>query len=333
MTAFAVRSSMIRELVVPTAAAGKRLDIFLSTQWPETSRSQIQRLVRSGKVLVDGKPAEHAQRLRGGEQISIEFPEPERPSLAPEAIPLEIVYEDDYLVVVNKPPGLVVHPGAGRKSGTLVNALLAHGRLSKIGEPLRPGIVHRLDKDTSGLMVVAKEDAAHLALARMIGARQVQRRYLALIWGEPRQSRFAIEDPIGRKPSDRKQMAVIAAPGKGAREAHTEIAVLEKFGEISLVEATLATGRTHQVRVHLSYVGHPVVGDPTYGRRLARAEATLLDYETQRLIEILPGQALHAYRLAFAHPINGETLEFRTDPPERFARLLHNLRLRARRGS
>ncbi|NIM06247.1 MAG: RluA family pseudouridine synthase [Armatimonadetes bacterium] len=318
--------------MVPEDAAGERLDVFLSGRLPDISRSQIQRLLRSGHILVDGETRSPAHHLKSGEQISIEMPPPEPTTLAPEQIPLDIVHEDDYIIVVNKPPGLVVHPGAGRKSGTLVNALLAHsGRLSSIGGPSRPGIVHRLDKDTSGLMVVAKDDDAHFALTRMVEARQIERNYLALIWGQPRQSRFAIEAPIGRKPSDRKQMAVVTTPGKTARHAHTEIEVLERFGEISLIQATLATGRTHQVRVHLSYAGHPVVGDPTYGRRLARSEARLLDAESLELIDALPGQALHAHRLAFKHPINEKPLEFTSEPPERFARLLHHLRLRARR--
>jgi 23S rRNA pseudouridine1911/1915/1917 synthase len=323
---------MSRELLVPEAAAGKRLDVFISEELLDTSRSQIQRLVRSGHILVDGKTRASGHRLRGDERISVDIPPPRPAGIEAEPIPLEIIYEDDSIVVVNKPPGLVVHPGAGRASGTLVNALLAHcGRLSSIGGSTRPGIVHRLDKDTSGLLVAAKQEAAHLALTRMIESREMQRRYLALIWGEPRQGRFTIQAPIGRKPSDRKQMAVVTAPGKTAREAHTEIAVLEKFGEISLVEATLATGRTHQVRVHLSYVGHPLVGDPIYGRKLARAESRLLDHETLRLIDALPGQALHAYRLSFKHPIEEKAMEFEADLPEHFSRLLTNLRLRKRR--
>jgi len=233
-------------------------------------------------------------------------------------------------LVLNKPPGLVVHPGAGRKDGTLVNALLAHtGRLAHLGDPFRPGIVHRLDKDTSGLMVVAKTDPAYTALTAMIQARQVTRHYLALVWGAPRQDKFAIEAPIGRKLSDRKQMAVITAPGRTARTAHTDIQVLEKSGEITLLEAALSTGRTHQVRVHLSYLGHPVVGDPTYGSRLARGETARLDLITRQLVEALPGQALHAYLLAFAHPMTGQKLTFRTEPPEAFGNLLAHLRAQA----
>lgn len=319
-----------RDTTVPESAAGKRLDLFLSGLWPELSRNRLQHLIDQGLVLVDGKAKAPSFRLRGGEKITVEIPEPPSPTLAAETIPLEILFEDPFVVVVNKPPGLVVHPGAGRSSGTLVNALLAHaGRLSSIGLPFRPGIVHRLDKDTSGLIVVAKDDQAHLNLVRMIEAREMKRQYLALVWGEPRKARFSIQAPIGRKPTDRKQMAVIATPGKSARAAQTEVAVLEKFGEISLIEATLGTGRTHQVRVHLAYVGYPVVGDPTYGRRLARAEARLLEETTRRLIEALPGQALHAYRLAFTHPITGIPMEFRVEPPQEFAGLLHQLRLRA----
>jgi 23S rRNA pseudouridine1911/1915/1917 synthase len=267
--------------------------------------------------------------LKGGEHISLELPVAESTALLPATIPLDIVYEDDYIIVLNKPPGLVVHPGAGHTNDTLVNALLAHTeQLSHIGDPNRPGIVHRLDKDTSGLLIIAKDDKAHLALNELMKERKIHRHYLALVWGEPRQAHFSVNASIGRKPSDRKQMAVVSDPTRQSREAQTEIEVRERFGEISLVEASLSTGRTHQVRVHLSYAGHPVVGDPVYGLRLARAEANRLDNFTRQLIEALPGQALHAYKLAFPHPINGEALEFQTEPPEAFGRLLEHLRLR-----
>ena len=316
------------ELTAPSSAAGKRLDVFISTHFPETSRSRIQHLIDESQITVDGRARPAGFKLRGGELISVTFPEPPPTTLVAQTIPLEIVFEDDYLIVLNKQPGLVVHPGAGRADQTLVNALLAHaGKLSSIGAPSRPGIVHRLDKDTSGLMMVAKEDTAHLALTRMIEARQVERRYLALVWGVPRQHHFSIQAPIGRKPSDRKQMAVITS-GHAARQAQTDITLQESFGEVSLLEAKLATGRTHQVRVHLAFLGHPIVGDPTYGRRAARAEAATLDHNTRSLIDDLPGQALHAYRLAFTHPITGVPLQFQVDPPERFARLLAHLRFR-----
>ncbi len=325
----AVNISQMHELVVPPTSAGRRLDLFLTSAFPHTSRNQIQHWIHSGLVLVNGKTAPPGHHLRGEEHITLELPAPESTALAPEHIPLQIVYEDDHIIVINKPPGLVVHPGAGRKSGTLVNALLAHtDRLSTLGGPLRPGIVHRLDKDTSGLLVVAKDDPAHLSFTRILQAREVHRHYLALVWGEPRREHFSIQAAIGRKPSERKQMAVSTAPGRHAREAQTEIEVLEKFGEISLVEARLATGRTHQVRVHLSFVGHPLVGDRTYGLRLARGSSVLLDQHTRILVDALPGQALHSWRLAFPHPISGEPLEFRADPPEHFARLLSHLRER-----
>jgi 23S rRNA pseudouridine1911/1915/1917 synthase len=321
---------VIQEFRATTEAAGKRLDVFLCQELAGISRNQIQHLIDSGRVKVDGKSAPAGRKLKGGENIEVDIPPAEPHILAPEIIPLAIIFEDEYLLVLNKPPGLVVPPGAGRKDGTLVNALLAHtDHLAHLGDPFRPGIVHRLDKDTSGLMMVAKTDPAYTALAAMIQARQVSRRYLALVWGTPRQDKFTIEAPIGRKPSDRKQMAVITAPGRTARAARTEIQVLEKFGEITLLEAALSTGRTHQVRVHLSYFGHPVVGDPTYGSRLARGETARLDLITGQLVEALPGQALHAYLLAFAHPITGQELTFRAEPPEAFRCLLEHLRQQA----
>jgi len=320
---------MTHEIMVPSSAAGKRLDIFLAEALKGISRSHAQRLIESGNVLVEGKAMAAGHHLKGGEHISIELPVAESTALLPATIPLDIVYEDAYIIVLNKPPGLVVHPGAGHTNDTLVNALLAHTEhLSHIGDANRPGIVHRLDKDTSGLLIIAKEDNAHLALNNLMQERKIHRHYLALVWGEPREAHFSISANIGRKPSDRKQMAVISDPARASREAQTEIQVREKFGEISLVEASLSTGRTHQVRVHLSYAGHPVVGDPVYGLRLARAEANRLDNFTRQLIEALPGQALHAYKLAFPHPISGEPLEFQTEPPEAFGRLLEHLRLR-----
>jgi 23S rRNA pseudouridine1911/1915/1917 synthase len=321
---------VIQVFHAPTEAAGKRLDVFLCQELTGVSRNQIQHLIDSGRVSVNGKSAPAGRKLKGGENISVDIPPAEPHVLAPEVIPLAIVYEDEHLLVLNKPPGLVVHPGAGRKDGTLVNALLAHtGNLAHLGDPFRPGIVHRLDKDTSGLMVVAKTDPAYAALAAMIQARQVSRHYLALVWGAPRQDKFTVDAPIGRKPSDRKQMAVITAPGRTARAARTDIQVLEKFGEITLLEAALSTGRTHQVRVHLSYLGHPVVGDPTYGSRLARGETARLDFITRQLVEALPGQALHAYLLAFIHPMTGQELTFRAEPPEAFSNLLGQLRCQA----
>jgi 23S rRNA pseudouridine1911/1915/1917 synthase len=321
---------VIREFPAPVEAAGKRLDVFLCRELAGISRNQVQHLIDSGRVKVNGKSAPAGRKLKGGEEIAVDIPPVEPHVLTPEALPLAIVYEDEDLLVLNKPPGLVVHPGAGRKDGTLVNALLAHTRhLAHLGDPFRPGIVHRLDKDTSGLMVVAKTDPSYAALATMIQARRVSRRYLALVWGTPPRDKFTIEAPIGRKPSDRKQMAVVTAPGHIARAARTDIQVLEKYGEITLLEAALSTGRTHQVRVHLSYLGHPVVGDPTYGSRLARGETARLDLIGRQLVEALPGQALHAYLLAFPHPGTGQELTFRAEPPEAFTNLLDHLRVRA----
>jgi 23S rRNA pseudouridine1911/1915/1917 synthase len=314
------------KLIVPTRAAGKRLDIYLCEALSNQTRNHMQHLIDAGAVLVDNRLRPAGHKLRGGESITVDLPDETPQTLSAESIPLEIVYEDAYLLVINKPTGLVVHPGAGHHSGTLVNALLARNiPLSNLGDPQRPGIVHRLDKETSGLLLIAKDNATHTALAKMLQERRISRRYLALVWGEPREASFSVEATIGRKPSDRKQMAVVAA----GRQAHTDFEVKERLGEFTLLEASLATGRTHQVRVHLAYLGLPVVGDPTYGRRVARHEAARLDQFTRILVDALPGQALHAWRLTLPHPSEDRLLDFKTDPPAAFAQLLAHLRFRS----
>ncbi|MDI3281180.1 MAG: RluA family pseudouridine synthase [Bacillota bacterium] len=292
-------------------AAGSRLDVFLAAHHLVPSRSAAQRLIEGGRVLVDGAAVRKpSYRLRPGERVEVRLPPPAPVEVVPEEIPLDILYEDEDLVVVNKPRGMPVHPGAGRSSGTLVNALLAHCRdLSGVGGALRPGIVHRLDKDTTGLLVVAKHDAAHLHLARQIKERRVTRIYLALVHGRLPAAEGKIEAPIGRHPVARKKMAVVARRG---RAALTYYRVLEEWARFSLLEVKLGTGRTHQIRVHLAYLGHPVAGDPTYGRR--RAELGL------------EGQALHAAVLGFCHPRTGEYVEFSAPPPEDFQRALALLR-------
>ncbi|MGD0152638.1 MAG: RluA family pseudouridine synthase [Thermacetogeniaceae bacterium] len=293
--------------------AGQRLDQFLAGQPPFLSRSQVQRLMEKGLVLINTCPGRSSCRLRAGDLIVMTVPPPEEVTLQPEAIPLEILYEDEDLLVVNKPAGLVVHPAVGHHRGTLVNALLDHcSDLSGIGGYLRPGIVHRLDKDTSGLLLVSKSDFAHQGLSAQLKARQIKRTYLALVHGEVRPERGLIDAPLGRDPRDRKRIAVIT----GGREARTHYRVRERFPGYTLLDVDLETGRTHQIRVHLAYAGYPVAGDPVYGTRHTRADNPLN----------LPGQALHARRIAFTHPRTAQLLAFEAPPPPAFSEALNLLR-------
>ena len=270
-------------------------------------------MIDSGGVTIDGAPVKPAARLRAGSRITVEAVASPPDDLVPEAIPLEIVYEDAHLLVLNKPPGLSVHPGAGRPRGTLANALIARlPALRGVGAVLRPGIVHRLDRDTSGLLVVAKTPETLAALQQAVAAREVARAYLALVCGSVRTDEGTIDAPIGRHPRRRTKMAVVA----GGRAAITHYRVVERLGHATLVEARLVTGRTHQIRVHFSVLGHPVVGDPVYGRR-CRLPSTVTPAR----------QMLHAYRLAFRHPATGRQLEFETALPEDFAGVLAQLRV------
>ncbi|GBD29171.1 Ribosomal large subunit pseudouridine synthase D [bacterium HR32] len=295
-------------ITVDAQRAGQRLDRYLAAELAGLSRSHVKRLVLEGRVKVGGRPARPSHEVRPGEVVEVELPPPAPPPQpVPEAIPLTVVYEDGDVAVVDKPAGIAVHPGAGRTRGTLVNALLATvGTLSRL-DPLRPGIVHRLDKDTSGLMVVAKTDEAHAALADQIRRRAVQRWYLALVRGQPAWNQRRVEAPIGRHPVHRRRMVV----RPGGREATTDFAVRERLGAYTLVEAKLHTGRTHQIRVHARYLGHPVAGDPVYGRRGELG---------------LSRQFLHAWRLAFTHPRTGAPLEFRSPLPEDLREVLDALR-------
>jgi 23S rRNA pseudouridine1911/1915/1917 synthase len=327
-------------LVVEPAAAGERLDLFVARHVPGLSRAQAQRLIRAGEILVDGQPAKPRLVVRAGQEIAIHVPPPQPTGIIPQALPLDIRYEDPDLIVVNKPAGMVVHPGAGRRQDTLVNALLAHCRdLSGIGGELRPGIVHRLDKDTSGLIVAAKNDFAHASLAAQLKSRTAGRRYLALVWGRPKwvgagkdAAPALIRTLFGRHPKHRVMMAVLdpSRAGKpGVREAITEVCVREYLGPMTVVEARLRTGRTHQIRAHMAHIGLPVVGDPVYGGRRVRAgkdAAPLLSAEARRLIAALPGQALHAYYLAFDHPRTGQRMEFSADLPPYMQALIAHLR-------
>lgn len=301
------------EYHLTVAANGVRLDQFVAAQ-TELSRSAVQQLCESGAVTVDGAAAAKNRKLRAGESITVVRPEPEPLSARPENIPVDIVYEDESLLVVNKPKGMVVHPAPGNESGTLVNALLYHcaGRLSSINGVIRPGIVHRIDKDTSGLLVVAKTDAAHLSLAKQIQAHSLDRFYLAVVYGGFRDDAGRVDAPIGRHPADRKKMCVLRQPGRTAREAATNYTVLERFRGFSYLKLRLETGRTHQIRVHMASIGHPVAGDPLYG--------------PSKVLSELGGQCLHASVIGFDHPETGERLRFEADPPAIFQRFLTKLR-------
>lgn len=309
------------ELIFPMETEPERLDLFLSRTVEHLTRAGAQRLIETGQVVVDGAPQKSSLKLKGGERVSVEIPPPLPAEPIAEAIPLEILFEDADLVVVNKPAGMVVHPAAGNPSGTLVNALLGHCRdLSGIGGELRPGIVHRIDKDTSGLLVVAKSDRAHQSLSRQFKEHSVKRVYLALVYGSPREDRGKIEAAIGRHPVDRKRMSGKARHGK---QAVTNWRVLGRYQGISLMQLRLETGRTHQIRVHLSEAGFPLVGDQVYGGsgRLANIQDQLL----RKLIKELDRQALHAKSLGFIHPASGAYLEFDTELPDDMARVLSYL--------
>ncbi|HEY2954445.1 MAG TPA: RluA family pseudouridine synthase [Candidatus Eisenbacteria bacterium] len=310
------------ELVVPAPQAGERLDRYLAGAQAELSRSRLQALIREGRVRVNGRAARASLRLQGGDQVHVDLPPPRVSALVPEDIPLAIVYEDESLLVVNKPPGMVVHPGAGVRSGTLVHALLHHDSgIAGVGGAERPGIVHRLDRDTSGLMVVARGAQAYRALIEAIKNREVRRRYLGLAWGNPRAEAGVIEAPIGRDPRHRQRMAVVARGGKPAR---TRWRVTERFGACSALELDLDTGRTHQIRVHLAHAGHPVVGDGVYGgRSRMRLSASPAERSVvEALLDMLPRQALHASELEFAHPVSAVRLRFEAPLPADLAAAL-----------
>jgi 23S rRNA pseudouridine1911/1915/1917 synthase len=307
-------------ITVEPASAGARLDRWLSERLTDLSRARLQALIRDGLVRVDGAVSKAAHRLRGGERVEVEVPPPPDETLTPEPVPLSIVYEDDHVLVVDKPAGMVVHPGAGRSAGTLAAAILAHAPTTAgVGGPRRPGIVHRLDKDTSGLLVVAKTSQAYDDLVEQLAARTVTRRYLAVVHGRVRANEGIVDAAIGRHPTDRVKMAIRPA-GRGKR-AVTRYRVLERFDDYTLLEARLETGRTHQIRVHLTSLGHPVVGDLMYGKPRTRSPIPL------------DGYALHATALAFAHPAFRKVVEFAAPTPERIERLLSYLRSLGRGGT
>ncbi len=296
------------EICAEESCKGERLDKWICSLMPEMSRNMLQKLIDEGAVTIDGKPAAKNYRLRGGEKAEITLPEPEPLNVLPQNIPITIVYEDDQLLVVNKPKGMVVHPAAGNSDGTLVNALLYHcdGRLSSINGVIRPGIVHRIDKNTSGLLIVAKTDSAHNFLAEQIKAHSFTREYQAICCGRFKQLTGTVDAPIGRSKYDRKKMCVTELNSKNAV---THYQVLEELGQYTLVKFNLETGRTHQIRVHCAHIGHPVLGDDVYGKAFKGLE----------------GQCLHAKKIGFIHP-NGEYMEFDSELPQYFVDILNRLR-------
>lgn len=299
---------MNREYELTAEASGQRLDKYLAEEMADLSRSRIKELVQAGEVLVNGKKSKVSYKVQKGDLIQVTVLPLEPLALEAENIPLDIVYEDEDVIVVNKPQGMVVHPAAGHPSHTLVNALLYHTRdLADSPEGFRPGIVHRIDKDTSGLLMVAKNAAARESLEKQLAAKSNKRQYLAIVHGNFAEEEGTIDAPIGRNPKDRKQMAVVE---KG-KSAVTHFRVLEQYQGYSLVECQLETGRTHQIRVHMAYIGHPLAGDPLYGPR-----------------KTLPGhgQFLHAKTLGFEQPSTGEWLEFSVQPPEIFQQTVADLR-------
>ncbi len=299
-----------KEYTVTEEQAGTRLDVLISSLISDLTRTRVQKLVAAGEITVNGKPSKSNYKVRAEDRISVKIPEPEILEVEAEDIPLDIVYEDKDLIVVNKPQGMVVHPAAGNYSGTLVNALLEHCKdLSGINGVIRPGIVHRIDKDTSGLLVAAKNDRSHLNLAEQIKRHQAARKYIALVHGNITEPGGVIDAPIGRDPRNRKKMAVVT---RNSKPAVTRYRVLERFGEYTLVECSLETGRTHQIRVHMAYLGHPVAGDPVYGPKKNPLG--------------LKGQALHAFSLAFRHPSSKEPMKFQVDLPPYFKELIGKLK-------
>lgn len=290
---------------------GERLDVFLTRIEPALSRSHVQKLIREGEVTVGGKPRKANYKLHVGECVCYTLPEPEPIAVEPEDLPLDILYEDKDIIVVNKARGMVVHPAAGVTYGTLVNALLYHCKdLSGINGVIRPGIVHRLDKETSGVMVCAKNDAAHIDLAEQIRTKSAHRNYLAIVHGNIVPDRGVIKGDIGRHPKDRKKMAIVRENGK---PAVTHFRVLERFGSYTLMECQLETGRTHQIRVHMASIGHPVICDPKYGPK-------------KRAPFAIHGQALHSHTLVLTHPRTRERMTFTAPLPEDMENILKKLR-------
>lgn len=313
------------EIVVSPGQGKERLDLFLMARLPAVTRAKLKRLIDEEQITVDGRPCKAGHLVRPGEIVVVHFPPPSSGEVEPEEIPLDIVYEDEHLLVVNKPAGMVVHPAYANFSGTLVNALLAHcRRLSSVGGDTRPGLVHRLDKETSGLLVVAKDDVTHVGLARQLSERKMEREYRAIVWGHLKQKSGTVQAALMRNPKDRLRM-MIHQEGK---MAITHYRVLEELPLTSYMQLNLETGRTHQIRVHLSSLGHPVFADATYGGRTKQLAG--LSHERTRIGLHLLGscsrQMLHARTIAFLHPISGELKRFESDIPADMQALLNELR-------
>jgi 23S rRNA pseudouridine1911/1915/1917 synthase len=312
-------SERTENFIIRKSLPGERLDIFLRTQFPAVSRGTLQRLIEQGHIRVNGKPAKPTQHPRAGDRVEVQWPEARPAEAQPEKIPLDILFEDRSLLVVNKPAGLVVHPAAGHEEHTLVNALLHHckGSLSGIGGVARPGIVHRLDKETSGCLVIAKNDEAHLALAEQFSTRKVKKIYHAIVCGELARESGEIRVAIARHPNHRKRMAV--HDDDSGRAAHTSYRILERLNSATLVEAQIHTGRTHQVRVHFQFLGHPLAGDDTYGSRQNARLKELTHYTAPRVM-------LHARELSFIHPRTEKPMNFEAPMPKDFLDALKRLR-------
>lgn len=300
----------LQRLIVSPEEAGVRIDKYLAEQLPDITRSYLQKLLKDGSVQMNGKPVKTSTKTAAGAVIELTIPEPEEPEILPEDIPLDILYEDSDVILINKPKDMVVHPAAGHYTGTLVNALMYHckGDLSGINGVLRPGIVHRIDKDTTGVLIVCKNDKAHNALAEQLKEHSITRKYRAIVCGNLKEDEGTVDAPLGRHPQDRKKMAIVRTGGK---RAVTHYRVLERFGNYTYIECQLETGRTHQIRVHMASLGHPLLGDEVYGRVKSPFK--------------LEGQTLHAMVLGFIHPTTGEYMEFEAPLPEYFEKLLRKL--------
>jgi 23S rRNA pseudouridine1911/1915/1917 synthase len=317
--------SHVVKIIVPPGKKKERLDVYITGHVENATRNKVQQAIRGGTVLVNGGQVRPSYTVMPDDVIYITLPRPPPSEALPEDIPLEILFEDSDLVVVNKPAGMVTHPAYGNYTGTLVNALLHHcGTLGAGGDPIRPGIVHRLDKNTSGVMVAAKNDTAHAKLAKQFAARTIRREYQAIVWGRFGESSGLIEAGLGRSKSDRKKMAVV----DGGKSAATEYTVLEQFPYLALLRLKLRTGRTHQIRVHLAHINHPVFGDPTYnGRRIVWGSGGGgQKSQVQQLLALMPRQALHAKTIGFVHPTTRNQLFFETDLPTDMRGLLDSLR-------
>ena len=301
----------LQRLTVSPEEAGVRIDKYLTEQLPDITRSYLQKLLKDGSVQMNGKSVKTSTKTASGAVIELTIPEPEEPEILPEDIPLDILYEDSDVILINKPKDMVVHPAAGHYTGTLVNALMYHckGDLSGINGVLRPGIVHRIDKDTTGVLIICKNDKAHNALAEQLKEHSITRKYRAIVCGNLKEDEGTVDAPLGRHPQDRKKMAIVRTGGK---RAVTHYRVLERFGNYTYIECQLETGRTHQIRVHMASLGHPLLGDEVYGRVKSPFK--------------LEGQTLHAMVLGFIHPTTGEYMEFEAPLPEYFEKLLEKLR-------